>query len=270
MQISATEQKKISTEIKNMILETVEPKNVGHITSSFSSVEILYALYKTANINKKNAGAKLRDRVIISKEHCRAGQVCVLAHLGLLDKKILKTYCHDQGLLGHDIYNIVGSKEIAAVDIASGSLGHGPGVGAGMALGDKDHHIYVLCGDGELQEGSTYEAFIFISQHKIKNITIIIDRNNMQIDNYTKNIIDTSSNLIERMSHLGFEVLECDGHDISDIEKALKVETKVPKCIVANTGKGNGMECLLDKGTCAYFHHSAFTKEEINQAWEGN
>lgn len=220
-----------------------------------------------ANLSKQNINDTLRDRIIISKEHGRLAQVCVLAHLGLLDKKMLQNYCVSGGELGNDLYNIVSSK-IPAVDYAVGSLGHGLGVGAGIAFGDKSHHCYVLLGDAELQEGSIFEALLFIVQHNIVNITVIIDNNLQQIDNYTKNIIDTSK-FMDCLQTIGFDVMVCGGHDVDDLNKNLSIFTNKPKCIVAQTVKGKGIEFLLNKPNFAKFHHSALTEEEFNRAYEG-
>lgn len=253
--------------IKKLILDTIKPTNAGHITSSFSSTEILYAIYKYSNINKENISDKNRDRVIISKEHCRLAQICVLAYMGLLEYDLLKEYCQTGGNLGHDIYNIVNPK-IAAVDYASGSLGHGLSVGAGLALGNPNHNVYVVIGDGELQEGSMYEALLFISQHNLKNITIIVDKNNMQIDNWTKEIIDTSSKIEDLMCALKLDTISCNGHDLEDIYRALNIQTERPKCIIAETIKGKGIEFLLNDVSFARFHHSGLTEEEFNKVYE--
>lgn len=253
--------------IKKLILDTVKKSNAGHITSSFSCVEILYAVYLCANLNKQNVSDTLRNRVIISKEHCRLAQVCVLAHFGLLDNKMLQNYCISGGELGHDLYNIVNPK-IPAIDYAVGSLGHGLSVGAGIAFGDKSHHCYVLLGDAELQEGSVFEALLFIAQHNIANITVIIDNNLQQIDNYTKNIIDTSK-FMDCLETIGFDLMSCNGHDIDDLTKKLSTFTNKPKCIVAQTVKGKGIEFLLNKPNFAKFHHSALTEEEFKCAYEG-
>lgn len=253
--------------IKELIIDTVKNSNAGHITSSYSCTEILYTLYKFANINKENVADDNRDRIIISKEHCRLAQCCILAYLNLLDKNLLKEFCNTGGNLGHDMYNIVNPK-ISAVDYASGSLGHGLSVGAGLAFGDKKHHVYVLVGDGELQEGSIYEALLFISQHNIKNITIIVDKNNMQIDNWTKEIIDTSSKIKDLMFALKFEVVCCNGHDVNEIEQALQIKTERPKCIIAETIKGKGIEFLLKDFSFAKFHHSSLTNIEFEKVYE--
>ena len=206
--------------------------------------------------------------VIISKEHCRLAQVCILSHLGLLDKKLLNKYLVDNGLLGHDIYNFVASKELSSIDYGSGALGHGINFGIGLALANANRNIYVLIGDGEIQEGSMWEAFLFIIHHNIRNITIIADRNYMQIDDYTKNIIDTSSNMKNIMETLGFDVLECNGHNIEEIEKCIKEDTKQPKFIIADTIKGKGMEFILDEVGFAMFHHSVLNTEQKNKIME--
>jgi len=254
-------------EIKKLIIDTVKPSNAGHITSSFSALEILYAVYKHANITIQNAADKIRDRVIISKEHCRLAQVAVLGYLGLIDKELLKNYCLDGENLGHNIYNFV-CPEFPAVDIASGSLGHGLGVGGGLALANPDYNVYIICGDGEFQEGSMWEALIFIKQHNLKNLTVIVDRNYMQIDNYTKEILDTSSHLAEQFGAFGFDVLECDGHNIEALNNALKTETQNPKCIIANTVKGKGIEFLLPERGFAMFHHSGLDEEGFKRVYE--
>lgn len=240
----------------------------GHLASSFSAVDILYSLYTFADINKENAAnIKNRDIVIISKEHCRLAQVCILAHLGLIESKLLETYLTDDGALGHDIYNFV-SEGISAVDYGSGSLGHGLSVGAGLAMSNPNRKVYVLIGDGEMQEGSMWEALLFIIQHKLKNLIVICDRNYMQIDGYTKNIIDTSSNIKKLAEDMGFFTLCCNGHDISEIKKCLKEPHSTPKFIIANTVKGKGMEFLLNELGFAMFHHGFLNEQQKERILE--
>ena len=251
------------------IREMICVRRGGHLSSSLGCVEILYALYTTINISKENKqDITNRDMVVLSKEHCRVGQICTLAHLGLIDKKLLDTYLHDNGMLGHDIYNFVAGEEAVAIDYGSGALGHGVGVGIGLAMANQNRNVYVIVGDGELQEGSLWEAFLFIIQHNIKNIAIICDRNYMQIDNYTKNIVDTSSNMENIMSAIGFNVIKCDGHDVLSIRKAIKLKSKTPKFIIADTVKGKGMEFLLDEIGFAKFHHSVLGQEYITRILE--
>ena len=191
-----------------------------------------------------------------------------LAKVLLLNPDILETYLVDNGILGHDIYNLISSENIDAVDYASSSLGHGLSVGAGMALANPNRNVYVLIGDGELQEGSMWEALFFIKQHKLKNLTVICDRNYMQIDGFTKDIIDTSSNIEKMAESLGFDVLLCNGHDIDAIKECLNKVHNRPKFIIAGTIKGHGMEFMLDEVGAAMFHHGIFDEKQKNRILE--
>lgn len=249
--------------IKKEICDVTLRANVGHVPSCLSSLEILYVLYtKIVNITLKNAKDKIRDRVIISKEHCYAARICLLAELGLIPKEYLKTYIKDGGYLAHDIYGLVGDEKIAALDISSGSLGHGLGVGIGLAY-HNNANVYVIVGDGELQEGSCWEALLFIGHNKIKNLTVIVDVNHMQIDGYTQDIINTSDNIADKIKPLGFDVIECNGHDLAELEKAFKVKTEKPKCVVAHTIKGKETQFILDQ-VPAYKYHSWYILSDEN------
>lgn len=243
---------------------------MGHLTPSFSSIEILYTLYnKIAKITKENIAAIERDRVIISKEHCRLAQVCVLAECGLLDKDMLNTYANNGSYLSHDLYgHVCPNKGIDAIDVASGSLGHGIGVGIGYAWDNKKSHTYVVVGDGELQEGSCWEGIIFAGCHHMKNLTLIIDKNNVQIDDYTKNILDTSSNIAQQIREFGYDVIECNGHDVTALEKALNTPTEKTKCIIAHTIKGKELsEFIKDKGLI-YTHAQIIDEKNYQIALE--
>jgi transketolase len=254
--------------VKRLMIETSRNIKTGHIPSSLSSIEILYTLYnKVANITLENASQKDRDRVIISKEHCRLGQMAVMAECGLIKKEYLNDFMGNDSMLGHDIYGIVGKKGIETIDVSTGSLGHGPSVGCGLAY-NSDSNIYVIVGDGEMQEGSCWEAVTFAGYHKLKNFTLIVDNNNQQIDDYTNNIVDTSSNIGDRIKTFGFEVFECDGHSVTDLEEKLKIKTDNPKCIVANTIKGKEMLPLLESRGFSVFHWETLTDEEYKIVME--
>lgn len=253
--------------IKKMFLNQAYKLNIGHLPSAFSAMEILYVLYnKIANITKDNMTDLVRDRVIISKEHCRFAQVAVLYEKGLLDDDVWNTYMQDGGYAGHDLYNLVSGQKLAAIDVASGSLGHGLGVGTGLALGCPKNHVYVLVGDGELQEGSCWDALMFIGYRQIKNITVIVDRNNQQIDDKTQKIINSSDIAPDAIKILGFDVLECDGHSVEELEKALNTKTTKPKCLIANTIKGRELMPMLDKYGFALFHWVRLDEEDFKHA----
>lgn len=249
-------------QLKKNIVDVTRNAGVGHIPSSFSSLEILYVLYnKIVNISLDNATDKIRDRVIISKEHCYAARICLFAMMGLIPKEYLDTYIKDDGKLAHDLYGLVGDKKIAALDVSTGSLGHGLGVGIGLAYGN-DSNVYVIVGDGELQEGSCWEAILFIGQNQIKNLTVVVDCNQMQIDDFTKNIIDTSSDIGKKFSAFNFDVIECDGHNMQELEKAFKAKCDKPKCVVAHTIKGKEFQFACKNGLSNWLFHAAPVKDE--------
>ncbi len=256
------------TNIKKMLIDISQKNKIGHVASSLSSVEILYTLYsKVANITPKNIASNDRDRVLISKEHCRMGHLAVLVELGLLDKEIAYEWGMPNGRVGHDIFNKIGCPEIAAIDVSFGTLGNSLGIASGLAIAKPDN-IYVIVGDGELQEGSAWEALMFIGYHKIKNVITIVDRNFMQIGGYTKDIIDSSSKLEQQIKNFGFDIIVCNGHDVDDIEKALKTETELPKCILANTIKGKEFDFLIKEKGTAYLHSQAYCDDEYKRALE--
>lgn len=232
--------------LKRLFFSKAYENGISHLPSGLSSLEILYVLHnKIAKITRQNAAAPHRDRVIISKEHCRWAQACVLVDAGLMDEDVLDTFKKDGGELGHDMYNLVGSSKIAAVDYASGSLGHGLGVGCGYAW-DRQHQIYVIVGDGELQEGSCWEALLFIAQHNLRNLTVIIDANDAQIDNATHNIIDTAHLAPKAIAELGFHMIDVNGHDIRELERSFREVCDRPKCVVAHTIKGKELLFVRD------------------------
>ena len=253
---------------KELIVTTAMKCKSNHVPSSLSSLEILYTLYtRIVNITKENAPDLIRDRVILSKEHARLGQVCLLETLGFLPKDISKEWQQNGGRVGHDMFNGI-LPELASIDVASSSLGMGIGIGIGYAIAAPKNHIYVILGDGELQEGSCWEGIMYISQHKMKNITLIVDRNYIQICDYTKNIIDTSETLNKKLKGFDFDIVECDGHNVDDIERAIKTETQNPKCIIANTIKAKEVMFLREEKGIDYIHGWVYAPEEYQRILE--
>lgn len=254
--------------IKKCFLDNAHRLHLGHLPSALSSLEILYVLYnKIANITNENVDNGQRDRVIISKEHCRFAQACVLVENGLLDASILDSYLQNGSLLGHDIYNVVGSPKVAAVDVSSGSLGHGLGVGGGLAWGGQNQ-IFVVLGDGELQEGTCWEAAMFAGQNQLSNLTAIIDCNKVQLDNFTKEIINTSEMAAGAFKSFGFDVFECDGHNIEELEKTLKIKSSKPKCVIAHTIKGKELLHMRQNLGFAFSHWSGMNENDYKLALE--
>ena len=233
---------------KRKIVMVAQRCRSGHIPSSLSCLEILYTLYdRVCDIKTDNTfNGDKQDSVVLSKEHGKIAQLCVLVELGLIPDEILYEWMQDGGRVGHDIFRGILSKETDPIDCSFSSLGHGLGVGIGLAIANPKGTVYVICGDGELQEGSCWESLMYIGHNKLNNLITIIDRNSVQIDDYTRNIVDSSSNLYSEISSFGFSVSECNGHDCCEIFNAIdKRETNKPFCLLANTIKGKEVEFLL-------------------------
>ena len=244
-----------------MILEA----GSGHIGGSFSIAEILTALY----YDKMNFGSgvddKERDRFILSKGHANPILYTVLIDKGFVDEKEKHTLRRlNSPLQGHP-----DSRKCPALDCSTGSLGQGLSVAVGMALGLKKEnrkgHVYVVVGDGELQEGICWEALMFASSQKLDNLTVIIDRNGLQLSARTE---DTNAleSLEDKMKSFNLSVFSIDGHDYKEIFDALDKETSdKPKCIIARTIKGKGVSFMEDN---VKWHGAMPTPDEIEKAFK--
>lgn len=218
------------------------------IASSLSCIEIFVALYYggVLRFDPYQPLAEHRDRCIISKGH---GSICmypILADLGYFPLEELQRVCQTGGFLGG-----IPDPVIPGYETVNGSLGHGLGVGTGMALGLKrkssDRSVFVVCGDGELHEGANWEAIMFATQHKLDNLHLIVDNNGISMLGYTDEIVSHNS-LLARLSAFGWDCLEVDGHDIGAVQAAL-LQMKAnssgkPKALIANTLKGHGVPGL--------------------------
>ena len=235
--------------IKQTMLKMVNKANVSHIGAGLSVVDILYTLYfKVANIDEKNVKNPNRDIVILSKGHSSVALYSVLYHRGFLEKSFIDNYSIDGGSLPCHI----DKEKSPFLELSTGSLGHGLSVAVGMALAKKidnlDGHVYCICGDGEMNEGSVWEAIMFANTHKLDNLTLIVDFNKFQAFGSTNAVID-QSNLEERLKAFGFDTHTINGHDFEMIEQALRYRSslkhlKQPVAIIANTNKGNGISFM--------------------------
>ena len=241
--------KEICNQTRINILKMVHNASSGHIGGAFSGVEILNILYnKSLNIPvewKESPDFDKRDRFILSKGHASALLYSVLAQRGFFPEAELMTFrkLHSR-LQGHPC-----CRELDGIEVSTGSLGQGLSIGCGMALGlrlDKNPaKVVVYMGDGELQEGSVWEAFMQAPHRKLDNIIAIIDRNRLQIDGSTEDVMSLDP-LDKKLEAFGWEVAEIDGHDLNKIyetiEKA-KLADK-PFAIIANTIKGKGVSFM--------------------------
>ncbi len=245
------------------ILEIIYKSGKGHIGGAFSCTDILVALYygKILKYDSNNPHWDERDRFILSKGHAAISLYVILADLGYFDKEELNLF-NNGGILGeHPDVNIPG------IEINSGSLGHGLGIGSGMALAakmdTKKYKTYVLLGDGECYEGSIWEAAMFASHHNLENLIAIIDRNRLCIHGETEEINQLEP-LNKKFEAFGWHVETINGHNTKEIISKLKFNKRnKPKLIIANTIKGKGVSFMenIEK-----WHHGSITDQVYKKA----
>lgn len=218
----------------------------SHIGSVLSIADILAVLYgNVMSIRPQEPKWPNRDRFILSKGHAGAGVYAVLAETGFIPVDVLKTHYQNGSVLsGH-----VSHKGVSGVEFSTGSLGHGLPVACGMALAakidGKKHRIFTLLGDGECDEGSNWEAFLFAPHHKLDNLTVIIDHNKLQSLTTTDETLNLGP-LVDKFHAFGWDVVEVDGHDHVALKAALAKTTKegMPKVVIAHTIKGKGVSFM--------------------------
>lgn len=252
--------------IRRLMIQALAPKESHHIGSSLSAVEILVYLYSNVlKINPQNPKDPDRDIFILSKGHGALVLYSVLCDKGFFDKKFLMGYDKDAGTLPEHA-----STQAPGVELSTGSLGHGLPVGNGFALGfrndGKNNRVYVLMSDGELNEGSNWEAIMFAGFHRLGNLTAIIDLNGFQGYAETKKVIDLSP-LSSKIAQFGWNVYEVDGHSFSDLEKTFnEVKNQKngrPNMIIAKTIKGKGIPYFEGRFDSHYKSVDEHTKNEI-------
>lgn len=259
--------KQLCKENRQNIIRMVHNAQSGHIGGSLSSVEILTVLFhkcmKKAPQWHRDSDFEKRDRFVLSKGHVSPAYYSVLSQIGYFDKEELLSFRKfGSRLQGHPMPVCPG------VEAATGSLGQGLSLSCGIALAlklDKNPaHVFVLLGDGELQEGSVWEGFMNASHHKLDNLIAIIDRNRLQIDGCTENIKSLDA-LDEKIKAFNWDVIEVDGHDINAIYDAIEKAKKNtrPTAIIANTVKGKGVSFMENN---AGWHGKATNQEEFEKA----
>jgi len=258
----------ISKEIRQEILEMIYRTKSPHIGCSFSMVELLVTLYfKILSVNSANPADPQRDRFLLSKGHGCPTLYAVLAKKGLIEKSLLENFAKDGGILEqHPSYN-----PKLGVEITSGSLGHGLSIGAGMALAGKydkaPWRVFVFLGDGELNEGTCWEAIMFSKQHNLDNLIAIVDHNKLQAMAKSSEIINLEP-LKQKWETFGWSVKEVDGHNLEEILTALAkipFEAGKPSCLIAHTIKGKGVS-FMENEPC--WHDKFPGQEEYQKAKE--
>ncbi len=259
----------MANEIRKLSLKMTSKGGSSHIASIFSIADILAVLYGSfLKLNPNIPEDKNRDRFILSKGHAGAGVYAALALRGFFAKdELLKHYQNGSIFSGH-----VSHKGIKGVEFSTGSLGHGLAVSVGMALfakiAKRNHKIVCLMSDGELDEGSNWESFLFAAHHSLNNLIVIIDKNGLQSIKSTSETLNLEP-LKEKFSAFNWDVLEINGHDIEQIYFSLNKENNAnPKCIIANTTKGKGVKFM--ENNVLWHYRTAKDKEFENALKELN
>ncbi len=253
-------------QIRHDVIEVSIKNGAGHIAPSLSSVDILIALYYNAmNYKPSDPCWDKRDRLIFSKAHGCYALYAILADKGVLPKKEWSSfYSSKSTLLG-----CMERRLDYGLEAGCGSLGHGLPMAVGLAFGaklqNKKYHTFCVIGDGEMQEGTTWEAIQYAVKHEINNLTIIVDDNRLQAMDFIVNVLDRKTkDKIKRLKGFGLSPVICDGHDVVKLARILKntgrPSLKVPKVIIAQTIKGYGLKCME---SIPKFHFRTPTPEEL-------
>jgi len=259
---------KKANQIRKDLIQVAVQNGAGHIAPSLSCVDILTALYYRILNLSDYPQWEGRDRLIFSKGHGCYGLYAILTDIGYIDRKDWENFYKGSflpGCLERSIEN--------GIEAGCGSLGHGLPIAVGIAFGaklqNKTYRVYCIVGDGEMQEGSNWEAVQFAVKHKLSNLTVILDKNTLQAMDFLENVLTVEGrkdDLQRKMKAFGFEVKPCNGHNIrsiiSIIEKWIKMQKDlyVPQLLVANTIKGFGLKCMEN---IPKFHFRLPTEEEL-------
>jgi len=256
----------ISHKLRVKVVKIFARFGSGHIGGSLSIIEILSVLYfHEMKFDPGNPLWEDRDRFILSKGHGCFTQYAILAELGVLSEETLKhPYEIDSPIQGHPEYGTC-----PGVEISSGALGQGLSVGIGMALGarikNRPFRVYVVLGDGELNEGQVWEAFMLAPAYKLGNLVAIIDKNRFSLTDSTEKVLPCDP-IDKKLEAFGWHVITIDGHSVKEIFDAFKIartfESK-PTAIIAQTVKGKGISFLADK---AISHSTTLSRKEAETA----
>jgi len=255
---------KLSKKIRKLSLEMVHNSNASHIGSALSMVDILAVLYNDIlKFDSNNSKWEGRDKLILSKGHSCVALYAVLGLKNFFDIELLKTY----GKNGSDFMNHI-SHKVPGVEFSTGSLGHGLPYAVGIALGNKlkkiDSKVYVILGDGEVAEGSNWEALLFASHNKLDNLVVIIDNNNLQ----SLTTVDDTLSLEpydKKFLSFGCNVVKVDGHDHEQLKKIFSLNNPnlKPNVVIAKTIKGKGVSYMENE---VKWHYKSPNTEELSTA----
>lgn len=255
-----------SLRYRRSVLKWIKNAGAGHTGGSLSCLDILNVLYnRVLNVSPETFSDPNRDRYVQSKGHSVEALFVVLADCGFYDESELATLCGYQShFVGHP------TRKVPGVEQNTGGLGHGLPICVGMATAAKmdkaDYRVYTLLGDGELAEGSNWEAAMTAAHYKLDNLTAIIDCNTLQITGRTSDVMSNEP-LDEKWEAFGWATRRVDGHDLAALTEAIQspLEAGKPSMIIANTTKGKGISFMEDVGK---WHHGVPSDDEYKQAMD--
>ena len=256
--------------LRKMAVKTLESGKRAHLGSAMSIMELIRVLYDDfLNYDKTDPRDPNRDRFILSKGHGCLALYVVLADKGFFDEKELLTFCQKDSILGgHPEYG-----KIPGVEASTGALGHGMPIGVGMALASRlqkrKSRVVVLVGDGEINEGSVWEAAMAAAKHKLSNLTVIIDYNKIQSYGFVSEVLNIEP-LADKWTSFGFAVKEINGHDVTAIKNfltsSLPLNNQKPTALICHTIKGKGFSFAENDPN--WHHKSNLSDADIKKMYE--
>ena len=257
-------QTEIAKNVRRSVLQMLASSKAGHLGSNMSVIEILIAMYSSVDCDQIKSGNPLRSRVVISKGHCAAATYAVMSKFGLLANKHLESYHQDNSFLAGHVSHMV-----PFVEHSTGALGHGINVAVGCAIGLRsrqnfDSKVLTLVGDGEIQEGSVWEALMLAGHMQLPNFMLLIDNNQISSIRRTSDVINMHP-LSEKFEAFGLLTHEVDGHSIDEICTAIADigSSSRPGVVICNTTKGKGVKFAENDPV---WHYRTLSDELLAQA----
>lgn len=255
----------IANESRKDILKMIHAANSGHPGGSLSCIDLLTYLYqKEMHLTKDNVTSQDRNKLILSKGHAAPALYAALSKVGLIDHdELLNLRKINSSLQGHPNMN-----DTCGVDMSTGSLGQGISVGVGIALANKylhkDYYTFVICGDGEFEEGQVYEALMSAAHYKLNKLIIILDYNHLQINGNIQDVVGPEP-FLPKLQAFGFDVAQINGHSFEEIESAITwaKHNQKPTAIIAYTIKGKGVSFMENQ---VDWHGKAPNQEQLQIA----
>lgn len=251
-------------ELRKRLLGVIVTAGAGHTGGGLSCMDILNVLYnRVLNVSPETFDDPNRDRYVQSKGHCVEALYTVLSDRGFFPVSDLETVCHYQShYVGHP------TRHIQGIEMNTGALGHGLSICVGMALAAKmdkaPYRVFTLLGDGELAEGSNWEAALAGAHYQLDQLVAILDHNTLQITGHTRDVMSTAP-VADKWNAFGWEVREVNGHDYAELTSALTTPSSEgkPIFVLANTIKGKGVSFMEN---VAKWHHGVPNQSEFEQA----